>query len=78
MIIFGIIGTAIGIICLILTAIAFIPLLGWFNWFIIPVAVIGLVFGILGRKNTGLVAIILCSVAIIIGIFRLAIGGGVI
>lgn len=77
MIVFGIIGTIIGIICLILTAVAFLPLLGWFNWLIIPIAVIGLIFGILGRKNAGLVAIILCSAVIIIGVFRLALGGGV-
>lgn len=77
MIILGIIGIIIGVICLILSAVAFIPLLGWFNWFIIPAAVIGLVFGILARKNAGVVAIILCSAAIIIGIFRLALGGGI-
>lgn len=77
MIVFGVVGTILGIICLILTAVAFIPLLGWFNWFVIPVAVIGLIFGVLGRKNTGMVAIILCSAAIVIGVFRLALGGGV-
>lgn len=55
MIILGIIGIIIGIISLLLIAIAFIPFLGILNWFIIPVPVIGLIFSILGRKNTGVV-----------------------
>lgn len=78
MIILGVIGIIIGIISLLLIAVAFIPFLGILNWFIIPVPVIGLIFSILGRKNTGVVGIILCSAAIIIGVFRLALGGGVI
>jgi len=51
---------------------------GWLNWLIIPLAVLGLVFGILARRSSGIAAILLCSAAIIIGIFRLAIGGGII
>ena len=77
MIILGIIGAIIGIICLILVAIAFIPLLGWLNWLIIPIAIIGLIFGILSRKSGGLAAIILGSTAITIGIIRLMLGGGI-
>ena len=78
MIILGIFGIIIGVISLILVAVAFIPLLGWLNWLIIPLAVLGLVFGILARRSSGIAAILLCSAAIIIGIFRLAIGGGII
>ena len=78
MILFGILGIFIGIMSLLMVAIAFIPLLGWMNWFIIPIAIIGLIFGILARKGTGVAAIILCSTAIVIGIFRLALFGGII
>jgi TRAP-type mannitol/chloroaromatic compound transport system permease small subunit len=77
MMILGIIGAIIGIICLVLAAIAFIPLLGWLYWLIIPIAIIGLIFGILSRNNGGLAAIILCSAVIVIGIVRLALGGGI-
>lgn len=78
MIILGIIGILTGVICLLLVGVAFIPLLGWLNWFILPLAIVGLIFGILARRNTGIIAMVLCSAAIIIAIFRLAIGGGII
>ncbi len=69
----------VGIICLPLVGIAFLPLLGWANWIIIPFAVLGLVLGILGIRSTpGIIAISLCSAAIVIGIFRLTLGGGII
>ena len=30
-----------------------IPLLGWGNWFALPVVVVGIVLGALSSKNTG-------------------------
>jgi len=38
---FNIVSLIIGFVALILAVIAFIPLLGWANWLIIPLAVIG-------------------------------------
>ena len=35
----------IGIVALIFAAVAFLPLLGWANWLIIPLAVIGAAVG---------------------------------
>jgi len=62
--------------------IAFLPLLGWMNWGVIPFALAGLVISIIGtataRKSRGLgvAAIALCCIVILVGIFRLNLGGG--
>ena len=64
----------IGIVALIIALVGFIPLLGWLNWFAIPVAVVGLVLGLLSRQTSGrninLVVLALAAV-------RLALGGGI-
>jgi hypothetical protein len=57
------------------------PLLGWLNWLNIPVAIIGLVFSILGvnkgrNKGIGTAGIIINAILIVYGIIRLIIGGG--
>ncbi len=49
----NLISALIGIVALIAALVAFIPLLGWLNWLVIPVAVIGLVLGLLSDKTTG-------------------------
>ena len=63
----------IGIIALACAAVAFIPLLGWLNWFIIPLAVIGAGVGQVSSSNTGRN---LNLFVIIVGIIRLMLGGG--
>jgi len=64
----------IGIVALVCAAIAFIPLLGWANWLIIPLAVIGAGIGQMSGSNTGRN---LNLFVIIVGIVRLMIGGGI-
>jgi membrane protein DedA with SNARE-associated domain len=64
----------IGIVALLLAAIAFIPLLGWANWFIVPLAVIGAGLGATSDKTSGRN---LNIVVIAIGVVRLMIGGGI-
>lgn len=70
------ISLILGIIALCLAGFAFLPLFGWANWAVIPVAIVGLACGIvstgkkLGRDLNLLV--------IVISFFRLMIGGGVI
>ena len=53
---------------------AFLPLLGWANWLLIPVGLVGLVLGVLSRANSGrnlnLVVLAICIV-------RLSMGGGI-
>ncbi len=65
----------IGVVALILAIIAFIPLLGWANWAIIPLAVIGLAFGVTSEKTSGRN---LNLVVIGMGALRLFLGGGII
>lgn len=68
------ISLLIGFVALVLAAIAFIPLLGWANWAIIPLAVIGLGIGATSDKTAGRN---LNIVVIVIGLIRLSIGGGI-
>ena len=65
----------IGIIALVCAAVAFIPLLGWLNWLIIPLAVIGAGVGQVSGSNGGRN---LNLVVIVVGIVRLMLGGGII
>ena len=65
----------IGVIALVCAAVAFVPLLGWLNWLIIPLAVIGAGVGQISNSNAGRN---LNLFVIIVGIVRLMIGGGII
>jgi len=69
----NLISTLIGLVALVLTVVAFTPLLGWANWLIIPVAVIGLALGVLARGDAGRN---LNIVVIAVGTLRLMLGGG--
>ncbi len=64
----------IGIVALVCAAVAFIPLLGWANWLIIPLAVIGAGIGQVSGSNGGRN---LNLFVIIVGIVRLMLGGGI-
>lgn len=63
----------IGSAALVLVAIAFVPFLGWANWLIIPLAIIGLGIGATCKETAGRT---LNLVVIVIGLFRLFLGGG--
>ncbi len=71
---FNLASLIIGIVALILAIIAFIPLLGWANWFIIPLAIIGAVVGMISRSTGGRN---LNLFVILIGVVRLMLGGGI-
>jgi hypothetical protein len=68
------ISILIGIVALILAVPAFIPLLGWANWVIVPIAMVGLAIGATSDKTAGRN---LNIVVIVIGIVRLMLGGGI-
>jgi len=70
----NLISLFIGGIALILAAIAFFPLVGWANWFIIPLAIIGAGLGAVSSSNSGRN---LNLFVILVGIVRLSIGGGI-
>ncbi len=67
------VGRIFGIMALIGMIIGLIPLLGWLNWFNIPLAILGLILSIVGKSKGGT---IICIVAIFFGLVRLILGGG--
>jgi hypothetical protein len=70
---FNLVSLIIGFVALIAALIAFIPLLGWANWLIVPLAIIGAVIGMISRSNAGRN---LNLFVIVIGIVRLILGHG--
>ena len=71
---FNLVSLIIGVVALIFAIIAFLPLLGWANWLIIPLAVIGAGIGLLSRGTAGRN---LNLFVIVIGVVRLMLGGGI-
>ncbi len=71
----NIVSILIGLFALLLLIPAFIPLLGWANWIIIPIAVVGLAVGAMSSRNSGRN---LNLVVILVGAGRLMLGGGLI
>ena len=70
----NVLSTMIGLVALAIALVGFIPLLGWLNWFVIPLAVVGVVLGLLSQKTSGRnVNLVVLALAII----RLALGGGI-
>jgi len=70
----NVISVIIGLMALLIALVGFIPLLGWLNWFAIPVAVVGLVLGLLSQKTSGRnINLVVLALAMI----RLALGGGI-
>jgi hypothetical protein len=71
---FNFVSLIIGIVALICAVIAFIPFLGWANWLIVPLAIIGAVIGMISRGNAGRNLNIF---VIVIGVLRLMLGHGI-
>ena len=71
---FNLVSLIIGFVALIFAVIAFLPLLGWANWLIIPLAVIGAAVGMLSSGKAGRNLNLL---VIVVGIVRLMLGGGI-
>ena len=64
----------VGIIALILIILGLIPFLGWINWLVIFLSIIGLIVGIFGKNNGGM---ILNGIVLIVSALRLIVGGGI-
>lgn len=71
---FNLVSLIIGVVALVFAIIAFIPFLGWANWLIIPLAIVGAVIGMISRSTAGRN---LNLFVIVIGIVRLMLGGGI-
>ena len=70
----NLISSVVGIVALIGAIVAFLPLLGWLNWAVIPLAVIGFALGLFARARTGRN---LNLFVLIVAVVRLMIGGGI-
>ncbi|MDR6851622.1 hypothetical protein J2Y54_001115 [Sphingomonas sp. BE123] len=62
----------IGIVAFPVMLIGLIPLLGWLNWLVVPLAILGLALGALSDSNSGRN---LNIVVLIVGGVRLWLGG---
>ena len=62
-----------GIVSLIIVIPSTIPLLGWGNWFALPLIVIGVVIGQLSSSNSGRNFNL---IVLLIAVIRLSLGGG--
>jgi hypothetical protein len=71
----NILSLLVGAVALALGILAFLPLLGWAYWLIIPIALVGLALGVLSRHKSGRN---LNLVVIVVGVIRLMLGGGIV
>ncbi len=65
----------IGLVALLLAIPSAIPFLGWGNWIVLPIAVIGAGVGALSRSNHGRN---FCLIVLVLATRRLMLGGGII
>ncbi len=70
----NIVSLVIGAVSLFFAVFAFLPFLGWANWLIIPMALIGLAIGAVSGRKSGRN---LNLVVIGVGVLRLMLGGGI-
>lgn len=71
---FNLVSIIVGFVALLCAMVAFLPLLGWVNWLIIPLAVIGAGIGMVSRGTAGRN---LNLFVILVAVVRLSIGGGI-
>ncbi len=71
---FNLVSIIIGVVALSIAAVAFLPLLGWVNWLVIPLAIIGAAIGFMSRGTAGRNLNIF---VIVVGVVRLMLGGGI-
>ena len=70
----NLLSLVIDVFALVLAIPAFIPLLGWANWVIVPIAIVGLALGAMSGRTSGRN---LNIVVIVVGVIRLMLGGGI-
>ena len=70
----NIVSILLGILSLIIVIPSTIPLLGWGNWFALPLIVAGIAAGALSKSNRGRN---FCLIVGLIAVVRLSLGGGI-
>ena len=70
----NIVSILIGLLSLVIVIPSQIPVLGWGNWFALPLIAVGIVVGQLSSKNTGRnLNLVILAIAVV----RLMLGGGI-
>ena len=69
----NIISILLGLVALIIALVGIIPLLGWLNWFVLIIAGLGLLLGLISESNSGRNFNIF---VIAVAALRLIVGGG--
>ena len=77
----GVISVAWGILSVLGMVVGFFPCLGWLNWVNIPFAAAGLVISIIATvkphtRGAGAIGMLLNGGAVVFGVLRLFMGGG--
>ena len=71
----NVVSLIIGVVALLCAVVTFVPFLGWMNWLIIPLALIGAGVGVVSKSSAGRN---LNLFVIVVGVVRLMLGGGII
>ena len=71
----NIVSILIGVVALVLAIPSALPFLGWGNWVVLPIAILGAGIGALSRSNGGRN---FCLIVLVIAVLRLMLGGGII
>ena len=67
----NLVSFTIGLVALVFVVIAFVPLLGWANWLVVPLAVIGAAIGLMSRGRAGLnLNILVIIVGVVVSVSR--------
>lgn len=70
----NIVSLIVGALALLLAIPAFLPFLGWANWVVVPLAILGAAIGMASGRTSGRN---LNLFVILVGVVRLMLGGGV-
>ena len=71
---FNLVSILIGLVALLLAIPSAIPLLGWGNWVVLPIALVGAGIGALSRSDKGRN---FCLIVFGLATVRLMLGGGI-
>lgn len=71
----NVVSILIGLVTLVAGLVAFMPLLGWLNWFVIPIGIVGAAVGAMSPRTSGRN---LNLILVVIFALRLMLGGGII
>jgi hypothetical protein len=70
----NIVSILLGLVALLLAIPSAIPFLGWGNWIVLPIAILGAGLGALSSSNGGRN---FCLIVLLIAVVRLSLGGGI-